>query len=392
MRNWVLTGTCSIALAAAGYSGCYSPSPTSSDARSNGDAPPDADLRLTRPVRYLPADAVTMLGTAAVVITVGGDSVWNLNTGQVTAGFGVVQTTPMAVSVPQAGGPALQVVTLRSLRISGGLVTVQATGPAIIIAEDITIDADAKVSVDAASNVAGVNSGTAAGGSVSSQGGGGGGFLSSGGGAGASGGAAYTIASIFRGGSPGGRDPQCGAAGTSLGGSGGGAVLLYASKTITVLGTISANGSGGIAGRQCTPGLIGEGGGGGGSGGAIVLQAPAIGFGTSGRLYATGGGGGGGGPGNTGLGEFPGTNGGPGTRIGGTGGAGGIYSGKGGNGGSSMAGAGTGVSGVMYTSGNMGTGGRGGGGGAAGYIELRTPSTNAPVEAAPPIARVVDGP
>lgn len=395
MRNWCLTGMLGVALAATTVVSCYSPSSTSSDARSTNDGAPDADLRITWPVRYLPAGTATMLGSATVVIALRENAVWNVTTGQVKGADvnqPVVVTTPIAAVVPQFGGPDLHVVILRSLRISGGVVTVYAPGPAIIIAQDITIDADAGLSVNAEPSVAGVNSGMSIGGSVMTQGGGGGGFLSSGGSAGAAGGAAYSIATIFRGGSQGGRDPQCSNGGTSLGGSGAGAILLYASQKITMLGLISANGMGGFAGRQCSQSAIGEGGGGGGSGGAIVLQAPILDFGNTGRLFATGGGGGGGGPGNTGLGEFPGTNGGAGNRIGGTGGAGGIYCGKGGNGGSSTAGAGNGISGVMYPSGNMGTGGRGGGGGAAGYIELRTRSTGMPMEAAPPVARVVDGP
>ncbi len=391
----MLTGMLGVALASVTITGvgCYRPSSTISDA--NNDAPPDADLRLSWPVRYVPPGSAIMRGSARVVIALRRNAVWNLNTGQVIeddTGETILMTTPIAASVPQVGGPELHVVSLRSLRISGGIVTVHATGPAIIIAEDITIDADAGLSVNAEISVAGLNTGTSSGGSVMTQGGGGGGFLSSGGNAGATGGVAYTIATIFRGGSQGGRDPQCVNGGTSMGGNGGGAILLYASTKISILGLISANGMGGIAGRQCATGLIGEGGGGGGSGGALVLQAPIIDFGNTGRLHATGGGGGGGGPGNTGLAELPGTNGGLGARIGGTGGAGGIYAGKGGNGGSSTAGAGTGVSGVMYPSGNMGSGGRGGGGGAAGYIELRTRSTGTPTEAAPPVVRVVDGP
>ncbi len=400
VSHWALSVTRSVAFLVAAQISCYSPSSTSQDANLAVDATPDADLRITWPVRYVPAESAMMLGTATVVIAFSDGGVWNLNTGLVssaTRSGGPPVTTPIAVSVPQLGGPNLQVVTLRSLRISGGMITVQAMGPAIIIAQDITIDADAGLSVNAGPLVAGANTGDAVGGSIVSQGGGGGGFLSSGGGAGASGGMAYTVATILRGGSQGGRDPQCVNGSTSLGGKGGGAILLYAAKKITLLGQLTANGAGGIAGAQCTQGLIGEGGGGGGSGGAIVLQSPILEFSdltakSAGRLYATGGGGGGGGPGTTGLPELPGSNGGAGTRIGGTGGAGGIYAGTGGNGGASVAGVGSGVAGVMYPSGNMGYGGRGGGGGAAGYIELRTRSTTAPMEAAPPVARIIDGP
>ncbi len=72
------------------------------------------------------------------------------------------------------------------------------------------------------------------------------------------------------------------------GGSGGGAVQLYAKQNIFIEGVIRASGSGGRAGtlKDRTAG------GGGGSGGVLVLDAPRVTIAGSARLVAVGGGGG----------------------------------------------------------------------------------------------------
>lgn len=401
MRNHAIA--LALCLPLAMYAACYSPTAASNstDAASvDGPNGADAELKITWPVRYVPADSVSSVGSVDLTLSLppGVTAIWDLSTGKISANGSQVGEAPAAVAAAQTGGPTLQIVRLRGLKIAGGTVELRGVGPAVIVADLIVIDASATLSVNANAGVAGVNTGVGNGGDGSGRGGGGGGFGTAGGAAGTgAGGSAYSIATTLRGGSHGGRDPQCAAGATSFGGAGGGALLLYARTSIVLLGTISANGAGGIAGNQCTPSLYGEGGGGGGSGGAIVLQSPLIEAGDGsvrGVLLATGGGGGGGGPGLTGLGELPGRDGGAGMATGGSGGNGAIYAGKGGNGGGGSLGAsspGDGAAGVQYSSGNMGYGGHGGGGGAAGYIELRTRSTPSPRSA--PLATIVtDGP
>lgn len=391
-----------IALAAwltlATHAACYSPTASNgADAAIIGDAA----LQITWPVRYVPADKASSVGTVdlSIVVPTAATAIWDLSTGKITANGLLLGEAPVAVAAAQIDGPTLQVVQLRGLKMTGGIVELRGVGPAVIVADLIIVDSSATLSVDGKSGVAGVNTGIGNGPDSVEHGGGGGGFGVTGGatlvGGGSGGGLAYSIASTFRGGSHGGRDPQCPSGSTSFGGAGGGAVLLYARTRLTLLGVISANGGGGIGGQQCTTGLYGEGGGGGGSGGAIVLQAPVIEGGSGsviGRLYATGGGGGGGGPGQTGLSEFPGKDGNAGASQGGAGGSGGIYAAKGGSGGStgSLLPGGS-AAGTHYTSGNMGYGGGGGAGGAYGYIELRTRSSPT-VLSAPSAVTIVDGP
>jgi hypothetical protein len=143
------------------------------------------------------------------------------------------------------------------------------------------------------------------------SGGGGGGGLQGPGGHGGSGGAAPPVAggaggaarnvaeahAAIHGGCPGGASGMAGGIAVSpatpatqaRGGAGGGAVWLVAHDSIAIAGSISANGAGG-SGAQ-----IGSvcGGGGGGSGGSVALEAPSVTI--SGTLTANGGGGGGGG-------------------------------------------------------------------------------------------------
>jgi hypothetical protein len=364
---------------------CYHPSEIGPD--SGFDAGPKSDAALEKlvPVRYVPNE--TMIGDTDLVVggTINAD--WNLDTGLVNDGNPMMQSTPIAKVVQQVGGPDLHVLRFRNLQIKGKIINLIAGGPAVIIARSIVIDAGATLSVNGRPAIAGGNTGRGTGNQGNGGGGGGGGFLTQGGSGGASSvdasqltkGSAFTIDSLFSGGSKGGRDTTCSSGSSgSIGGDGGGAILLYASEQILVGGTVSANGTGGGGGRQCTNGKVGEGGGGGGSGGAIVLQAGTIKFLSASRLLAIGGGGGGGGAGFTGLGELPGQAG----AIGGAGGNGAIYSGKGGDGGGLELPT-TGLAGTHYTSGNMGSGGYGGGGGAAGYIELRSNSITGPIVAAP---------
>lgn len=169
-----------------------------------------------------------------------------------------------------------------------------------------------------------------------SGGGGGGGYGTAGGAGGAfggsglqgSGGAAHggaTLIPLF-GGCPGG----LGSSTLGAPGQGGGAVEISASGTITITGTVRANG--GTGGLGCS--TVG-GGGGGGSGGAILIEAPIV--TTTGATL---------------------------TAYGGTGGSGGTA----GGGAGSTSSASTGAVGTAAT----GTGGGGGGGGGYGRVRINT--------------------
>lgn len=192
-----------------------------------------------------------------------------------------------------------------------------------------------------------------AGGAAATGGSGGGGRTAGGAGGGGttSGppGGAIVSPSILRigcNGSKGSGEPQLGQAGL-----GGGAVHLVGFTSIEFIGnsTIVANGLGGDGGD--------DGGGGGGAGGMIVLDSPAISFGTNVGVIAHGGGGGGGGDatqsgGNGGQGE---------QAMGGLGGVGVGGGGGGGQGGTNDS------NGPEPGSARTGTGAGGGGGGSHGF-------------------------
>ena len=200
------------------------------------------------------------------------------------------------------------------------------------------------------------NAGTPPGAATNGSGGGAGGsFLGAGGNGGVGGGGgslgqhglATTLGTVLRGGCPG----QDGA-GTGHGarGNGGGAVFLIAGNRITVGGMINAGGEGGAGAAANTA----DGGGGGGAGGLIGFDATTI--TVTGTLIANGGGGGEGSSNNSGN---------NGSDVSLTtaapGGANG--SGPGGNGGDGSSGAASGP-GVVGQDGTNGGGGGGGGGGA----------------------------
>ncbi len=79
-----------------------------------------------------------------------------------------------------------------------------------------------------------------------------------------------------------------GSAGPSTGGAGGGAIQLYAVKSVSIRGTIDAPGFGGDAGDKQDS----TGGGGGGAGGAILVQTAELKFSSSATLTANAGSGG----------------------------------------------------------------------------------------------------
>lgn len=84
----------------------------------------------------------------------------------------------------------------------------------------------------------------------------------------------------------------------SLGGGGGGAVVLISCRgTVSVTGTVAANGGGGRPGADVEPSVgntVFTSGSGGGAGGVIVLQGAGV--SVTGRVFANGGGGGSGAP------------------------------------------------------------------------------------------------
>lgn len=143
------------------------------------------------------------------------------------------------------------------------------------------------------------------------------------------------------------------------GGPGGGAVQITTSGVLTVSGTISSSGAGGLGGAQ----LDHNGGGGGGSGGAILLEGLQLWLSSSAKLTCNGGAGGGGREDSAGLG-VPGQDGALATALSAVGGQGG--SPGAGDGGSGAAGLTPPAPGVFGAS----VFGSGGGGAGLGVIRL----------------------
>jgi hypothetical protein len=185
----------------------------------------------------------------------------------------------------------LVVLATNTLEISG---TIDASSYRIVQGANVTGEhigaGEASVSLCGLPTVGGDDaSGGAGGGAGGSFGGaGGGGAAGRNGAGGAAGVAALAMTpTMVRGGCAG---TAGGNYASSLGGKaghGGGAVYLIAGAQITISGTVQAAGEGGDAGN------IGGGGGGGGAGGLIGLDAPTV--SVTGTVYANGGGGGEGG-------------------------------------------------------------------------------------------------
>lgn len=175
-------------------------------------------------------------------------------------------------------------------------------------------------------------------------------------------------------GCPGTTGASAGSGGTGgSGGAGGGAIEISCKGTITVNGSILADGGGGTGGY----GGMGAGGGGGGaSGGGILLEASQITINGTARVCAVGGGGGQGGTammtrgtdGTDGVMCVPGT--------------GGSLLGVGGPGGDAAKSTGAGKPGGA--GGNSGIGGAGGGGGGNGRIVLHSGSISTSGQVVPP--------
>jgi hypothetical protein len=155
-------------------------------------------------------------------------------------------------------------------------------------------------------------------------------------------------------------------------GHGGGAVLLLATQTLSIDGTVNASGAGGHGANS------GLGGGGGGAGGMIVLDAAAV--NVAGQCFANGGGGGEGGGGNGGL------NGGESVSPASRGGGGKGGTADGGDGGGGAFGATGSTAGDNGSANGANSGGGGGGGGGVGVIKIIAPSqfnTNDPAHVSP---------
>jgi hypothetical protein len=246
-------------------------------------------------------------------------------------------TAPVPIAQTQAGGPEVVVIPLRSFALNSGNTLRLVGSRPVILAVDGAVTIAGLIDADASGTTAGAGGNWSCGSSAGGNGSG-----SSSGGAGGGGGGAFGTAG-GQGGSGGGGNrggggavrgnanlvPLFGGCGGGLGGgcstagaAGGGAVQISASGTLTVTGTIRANG--GVGANGCGS----EGGGtGGGSGGGIFLEATTITttgatMTTNGGRGGNGGGGGNGGNGSTSSGS-PGSGGGSDSLDGGGGGGGG---------------------------------------------------------------------
>ncbi len=282
--------------------------------------------------------------------------------GTMTSQGGSVAALPGSRLVPQPSGPMLRVVSVAALGLPQN-VTIPILGEypiSFIVWGDATVAGTLSLTGIAATTglPAGRRSecGTGSGTAGTGGGGGGGGAL---GGDGGSGGVTNNdVSTRGQAGTPlaaPARSPLYGGCAGSPGstgalpGSGGGALQISVSGTLTVTGAVTAGGGGGSAG-----------GAGGGSGGMILLEAGNR-ITVPGSLTANGGGGGGGGgDGSPGAGQGGCTscsN----PAIGGAGGGGG----SGGSGGAASIPATSGGNSLQY--------GGGGGGGGVGVIWLRAP-------------------
>jgi hypothetical protein len=284
--------------------------------------------------------------------------------------------------VPQTGGSPICVVRARTITIPAGVtLTLNGTRPIAYVADTSvevrgTLDASANTTQNGPGGRGA--SGTAA---SSSRAGGGAGFGTAGaaggsttpGGGGAGGAAVDPISLAAFGGGFRAPDPNGMFGMDPFGGGAGGAVMLISCRgDVKVSGTIDVNGGGGqgsydtIAGSQIA---FSGGAAGGGSGGYIVLQGMTV--TVDGSLWANGGGGGGGtttndaggGPGGEGLRSTSASNGGAPSGGGGTGGAGGAL----------------GVLPRVGTANTTNGGLAGGGGGAVGVLQIYTPAGVTPM-------------
>jgi len=158
---------------------------------------------------------------------------------------------------------------------------------------------------------------------------------------------------------------QGGGSSLAPGGSGGGALQLVACGTLSITGSVYANGYGGQGGAGAGAASDANGGGGGGAGGNLLLEGNNVSIDAA--LSANGGSGGGGGT-NTAGGGSNGMPGQPGSGVSPAGGgaAATATAGKGGNGGARA------VTPTAGGSASSASSAGGGGGGAAGYIRINS--------------------
>jgi hypothetical protein len=209
---------------------------------------------------------------------------------QVATISGWCGTAPVPVVQSQDGGPDVVIIPLRGLQIAASNSLRLIGNRPVILAVDGNISVAGSIDASGSGTTAGAGGhwscGSSAGGNATggdctggSMGGGGGGFGRAGGRGGNGGGGSYGAGGVARGSSA--LDPLFGGCGGGLGGgdgtdapggAGGGAVQLVASGSITVTGTVRANGAAGANGSCGNE----SGGGGGGSGGAIFFEATSV--------------------------------------------------------------------------------------------------------------------
>jgi hypothetical protein len=315
MRSvWIL------ALAASGCRGILGIDPPTRilDAGDGSDAacvPGPGDLDMCK----LPAEEPLTLGaghyvydtsTGGGVLTRGTDTLRTSELTVVQADNSVVAVLSVAslvierdASLSVIGAKPLVIVSASTIAIDGAIDAgshIGVSDPARHIAETLTFGAGADRACGTSTGMDGVGATS----TVGSGGGGGGGFQGAGGLGGSpvgmvarAVGGAHADPTVLRGGCPGGASGSAGSGAlppanensTARGSAGGGAIRVVALQSITIAGSVSANGAGG-AGAPLNSGC---GGGGGGAGGHVIVEA------TSGTILGTitanGGGGGGGG-------------------------------------------------------------------------------------------------
>jgi hypothetical protein len=255
---------------------------------------------------FVPQDAPKLDGLGAMCMGSGLLNVcFDPPSTDVILGAGTLDTDTDArcLTRPQPSGGTVCTIVGSNVTVTGTVI-VTGSRPLVIIATTMITIANAAVLDVSSTTVAPIRNGPAAGltpcatgtdGTAVSSNGGAGASFSFNGGAGGRGkdltvtlpGPVVGVTSV-RGGCAGGTGAgnQAGLVG-GVGGAGGGAVYLIAAASIVVTGNIYASGAGGAGGLQR------RGGGGGGSGGLIGLEAPTI--TVTGTVTANGGGGGGGG-------------------------------------------------------------------------------------------------
>ena len=298
--------------------GCSFQPGAGSDAAGPRDGAADSGDAVAIDAPAIPIDAPAVFDVAHVpdAVVVAFDATASVTFANVTLDTGSNGGMPPSVNVAlpagahlltsaQLGsGPELAILEVGDLTITGTLRVVGGR-PLVIIAK--TTISVAQLDASATKQTPGgggypprMGPGAGGDGAISGSadsGGGGGGYGTAGGAGQASGAAAAGTAgavygttdlATLDGGSGGGATaPTCNG---HPPGAGGGAIQLYAGTSITITGSVRANGGGGAGGQSCAN--VGMSGAGGGAGGAIYLQTPQL-LG-SGLVLAQGGGGGGG--------------------------------------------------------------------------------------------------